>query len=70
MAGTDYTERVRQNIIRLRQKQGLTLMALAEKCGMSKGFLSEIESGKKSPTIRTLSKIADALDVPLVALVK
>lgn len=37
--------------------------ALAGKIGMSQGYLSELESNKKSPTLRQLCKIAEALDV-------
>lgn len=37
--------------------------ALARKIGMSQGYLSELESNKKSPTLRQLCKIAEALDV-------
>jgi len=63
------TEKVRQNIIRIRQEKGYTQERLTYESGMSKGHLSEIESGEKSPTIRTLEKIADTLEVQLSKLV-
>lgn len=45
-------------LLRLRQK--LTLKELAQKLGYSAhGYLSEIESGKKKPTVDFVLKIAD-----------
>ena len=59
------TEKVRKNIIKIRKKKGYTQERLAYEAEISKGFLSEIESGKKSPTVKTLGKIADTLEVSL-----
>ncbi len=47
--------------VRLTKK--LSQNELAKKVGMSQGYLSELESNKKSPTLRQLCKIADALGV-------
>jgi transcriptional regulator with XRE-family HTH domain len=47
----------------LRRRKGLTLATLAEKTNLDKGYLSRIERGQKSPSIGTLLKIAEALDV-------
>ncbi len=41
----------------------LTQTRLAKKAKMSQSYLSELESNKKSPTLRQLCKIADALGV-------
>src|SRR5579864_6628192 len=41
---------------------------LAERLGISKSFLSEIESGKKEPTLNLLSRYASEFDVPLSSL--
>ena len=49
------------NIKRLREEQGLTLRALASKLGISASFLSQVESGKASPSLSTLKNISDAL---------
>jgi transcriptional regulator with XRE-family HTH domain len=44
----------------LRLRQRLTLKELAQKLGYSAhGYLSEIESGKKKPTVDFVLKIAD-----------
>ena len=47
----------------LRQEKGLTLAALAEKTGVTKGFLSQVERGMKAPSISTLMRMAQTLDV-------
>lgn len=49
----------------LRTDLNLTLEALAEKSGVSRAMLSDIERGAKSPTIRVLAGIASALDCPV-----
>lgn len=42
--------------------------ALAERLGISKSYLSELESGKKSPTLDLLQKYAEAFNMPLSSL--
>jgi transcriptional regulator with XRE-family HTH domain len=57
--------------IRMRREQlGLTLRSLASKSGVSSSMISDVERGTKSPTISTLAALAQALDVPLSALVE
>lgn len=41
---------------------------LADKLGVSKSFLSEIESGKKRPSLDLLAQYAAEFDVPLSSL--
>lgn len=50
----------------LRQEKNVTLPALAEMAGLSKGLLSKMEnSSDANPSLSTLYKIAEALDEPL-----
>lgn len=49
----------------LRQWRKLTQGALADKTGLSQGYLSEIETGKKIGDVATLRAIATALDLTL-----
>lgn len=44
-----------------RKANGLTLRQLAEKVGCSDAYLSQIETGRVSPSISSLKKISDAL---------
>lgn len=50
-----------ENISRLRHKKGISQVELAKQIGTSFPRISEIESGKGNPTVRTLEKIAQAL---------
>ncbi|MGH6736865.1 MAG: helix-turn-helix domain-containing protein [Methyloceanibacter sp.] len=49
----------------LRRWRGLTQEELAAKAGISQGYLSEIETGKKVGDVATLRAIASALGVGL-----
>ncbi|KAF0216192.1 MAG: helix-turn-helix transcriptional [Geobacteraceae bacterium] len=48
-----------------REHRGLTQQELAQRVGISKPYLSQIETGKRQGTVETLSAIARALEVPL-----
>jgi transcriptional regulator with XRE-family HTH domain len=62
--GSRIAERIRD----LRQRQGLSLEGLAEKCGVSRSMISLIERGETSPTAVVLEKLADGLDVEFASL--
>lgn len=51
-----------------RRERDLSLAALAERAGIGKGSLSEIENGARNPTLGTLYALANALGVPLSTL--
>ena len=50
---------------RLREEQRVSLRALAERADISPSFLSQIENGQCSPSISSLEKIVNALNVSL-----
>jgi transcriptional regulator with XRE-family HTH domain len=52
----------------LRARQGLSLEALAERCGVSRSMISLIERAEASPTAVVLEKLATGLQVPLASL--
>jgi transcriptional regulator with XRE-family HTH domain len=52
----------------LRTERGMSLDALAAKCGVSRSMLSLIERGESSPTAVVLDKIATGLGLALAAL--
>ena len=45
----------------IRQNQNITLKSLAEKTGLTEGYLSKIENSENAPPISTLRRIAMAL---------
>jgi len=57
-------------IKRLRQNKGMTIRALAEKTGLSIGFISNVEHEINSPTISSLQRICEALDTDIVSFFK
>ncbi len=54
-------ENIGANIRRRREEVGLTLTELARRANLTKGALSKIETGKGSPPISTVLRIAEAL---------
>lgn len=46
----------------LRKSRGLTLQQLADLCGLSQPFLSQLENGKAVPSLIALHNVAQALD--------
>lgn len=59
--------RIAHKIRQVRLQNKLTLEKVAQLTGFTKSYLSMVESGKKSPPIATLSKIARALNVDIAA---
>ncbi|WP_349410683.1 helix-turn-helix transcriptional regulator [Pseudalkalibacillus sp. SCS-8] len=60
-----------KNIIGLRKKKGLSLTELAERAGISKSYLSNIERDvNTNPSIQVLLKLAHVLQVDIADIVK
>lgn len=47
----------------MRERRGLSLRALSERCGLSANAISLIERGENSPTVSSLHLLASALEV-------
>ncbi len=54
----------------LRDAAGLTLSELARQSGVGKATLSELEAGRRNPTLETLYALTTALGVPLSAVLQ
>lgn len=52
-----------ERIRTLRRRRGLTVQGLATACGLSKGFISQVENGRTSPSLSTLVDLARVLSV-------
>ena len=52
-----------------RQQQGFSQRTLAAHTGLSHTYISQIEQGKRNPTILSLRSIADALHISLGLLI-
>lgn len=53
-----------------RQKHGWTIDRLADVSGLSRGFISQLENGKRNPGAETLLALSDALKTPLASLIE
>lgn len=61
----ELTARLGRRIRQLRQLRHLTQEELAERANLNVTFVSQIERGCKSPTVETIGKIANGLQVSL-----
>jgi len=59
-----------RNLRRLRAERGLTLDELAKRAGVSRGMLIQIEQQRVNPTLASLVRLAQALDIGLAELVE
>ena len=55
--------RIGAYIKRLRTELGLTQGQLGQRAGVSVSFLSDIETGRTDPSLRTLQAIAETFDL-------
>ncbi|HEY62658.1 MAG TPA: helix-turn-helix domain-containing protein [Anaerolineae bacterium] len=51
----------------LRQERGMSMRALARASGLSANALSMIERGRSSPSVSTLYKLSEAMEIPITA---
>src|SRR3990172_9417395 len=64
------TVEVGSRLRELRQERGKSMRALAKLSGLSTNALSMIERGRTSPSVSTLYKLAEALEVPITAFLR
>ncbi|ALJ21782.1 XRE family transcriptional regulator [Microbacterium sp. No. 7] len=65
MASRDIISR---NVKRFREERELSMGALARRSGLAKQTIAALESGDSNPTVETLDRLADALEVSARAL--
>jgi transcriptional regulator with XRE-family HTH domain len=61
---------VARNVRRLRLERGYTQEELSELAGINRNYTGMIERGERSPTVDMLEKLAKALKIDPVALLK
>jgi transcriptional regulator with XRE-family HTH domain len=66
----DMRKLVGRNVRRARVRKGLTQERFAEISGFSQQYISDLERGRRNPTVVTLFEIAQALSVSHVDLIK
>jgi transcriptional regulator with XRE-family HTH domain len=68
MTDTEHDRRLGERLRRHRQAQGLSLAAVAEASGVTKGFLSQLERGLSRASVASLRRIADAVGISIADL--
>jgi transcriptional regulator with XRE-family HTH domain len=67
---TDIRVKLGSRVRQLRRERKLTQVELADMLGIDRSYLSEIETGKKDPSLRVLKTIADGFGLTLSQLLK
>lgn len=62
--------RMGKTLRQLRETRRMSQAALAAKAKISAGYLLRLEAGRQDPTLGVLERLAKALEVPVVELVK
>jgi len=65
----DMRRLVGRNVARLRRASGLTQEQLEERSGHSQQYLSDLERGRRNPTVVTLFELSQALGCQPVDLI-
>jgi len=64
------TIRVARRLRARRETRGWSQARLAQTAGISRGYLIRLEAAQQDPTLSVIERLAKALKVPLVELVK
>ena len=59
-----------RNVRALRRERGLSQEELAHRAEMERSYVSDIERGRRNPSVRALGKLASALEVEAWVLLK
>ena len=57
-----------QRVIERRKEMGLTQAQVAERLGIARPAYTAIETGKKTPGLDTVERVANALEIPAIDL--
>lgn len=63
-------EQLGKNMKRIRAKKKMSQGDIARSLEVDRGYISNIENGKKNPTLATIQKLANALGVSADELLK
>ncbi|MBI2600484.1 helix-turn-helix transcriptional regulator [Candidatus Daviesbacteria bacterium] len=61
-------ERFGQRVKKLREQRKMSQLALAQKSKLDLTTINELENGNRDPMLKTIWKIANALDVKILQL--
>jgi predicted transcriptional regulator len=74
VAKNQFREAVATNVVKIlrdeRKRRGVSMNQVAERSGLSQGMISLVEHDLRNPTLDTLLRIADALELDLSKVIK
>lgn len=59
-----------ENLKKIRLEKKMSQGDICRTLGVDRGYISNLETGKRNPTLLTIKRIADALGVPVDRLLK
>jgi transcriptional regulator with XRE-family HTH domain len=62
---TNICEHFGKNVRRIRREREITQETLAGQADIKRSYLTEMEAGRRNPSIMVASRIAKALNVPM-----
>jgi transcriptional regulator with XRE-family HTH domain len=62
---TNLQSKLGKRIRAFRVEKGWSQVEMADLLAMNRGYLSELETGKRDPSLSVLKTIADGLSIPL-----
>ena len=65
---TDIMVRFGQAVRKIRREQGISQEELAERCGLHRTYISDVELGKRNVSLENIERIAISLNRSLVEL--
>lgn len=65
---TDIMVRFGQAVRKIRRDQGISQEELAERCGLHRTYISDVELGKRNVSLENIERIAISLNISLVEL--
>lgn len=65
---TDIMVRFGQAVRKIRRDQGISQEELAERCGLHRTYISDVELGKRNVSLENIERIATSLNKSLVEL--
>jgi transcriptional regulator with XRE-family HTH domain len=70
MNADEYIRTIGQNIVKKRVSKGIRQVDLANMLNMDDSSLRRLETGKTNPTVKTLHRIAEVLEIDVADLLK
>lgn len=68
MANLDICVRFGRRVQRERMKRNMKQIDLSVATGLTRSTISQIENGRQEVGLRTIEKLADGLEIPIVSL--